>query len=151
MKPRLLIFGGIALLAAVAVVVVLLVVKHDDPPPAANGKYCPPPRLAMYFKTDDEMRAAAGRLASDSRLKDMKTETKIEAYQHFQQIFANQPDVLKLATPEAMPPNVQVSVDRGVDKNSLVTELRSAYSADRVDDICDAHPGPVSTPPSTQG
>jgi hypothetical protein len=90
----------------------------------------------LYFKTDDQMRAAGDRLATDSRVTEMKRETKSEAYVRYKTIFADQPELVNLARPDSLPASVQFTPATGVDKDSLLGEMRKNFPVDRADDTC---------------
>jgi cell division protein FtsX len=125
----------VAVVVAVGVAVaVFLVVKRDDQDAAPH--YCPPARLSLYFRTDDQMRAAEAELKRDSQFTEVSTETKSEAYEHYQKIFANEPELLKLARPDSLPANIHLSLVDGADKERLSEELPKRFPADRVQDDC---------------
>jgi cell division protein FtsX len=102
-----------------------------------GGKDCAAGRIVAYFKTDDQMREAGDKLQNDPRVTNLARETKAEAYARYKQIFADQPELVNLARPEALPASVQVTPATGVTKDQLMAELRKQFpAADQIDDLC---------------
>lgn len=62
---------------------------------------------------DPAMRAAAAQLRDDERFEGVREETRQQAFKHFKELFKSQPDLVKLARPEALPAAVYVMVRQG--------------------------------------
>jgi hypothetical protein len=61
--------------------------------------------VVTYFDGPDPdavMRQAAEELDGDERIAAVETQTQQQAYEHFKQIFARQPELVELARPEGM-------------------------------------------------
>ncbi|HVK26025.1 MAG TPA: permease-like cell division protein FtsX [Actinokineospora sp.] len=89
------------------------------------GSY--PEQVVVYLDTDAEMQATETALRSDQRVAATKTETKQQAYERFKVIFKDQPDLVKLARPEALPASVWIDVAPGVKRTELAEELRTRF------------------------
>lgn len=85
-----------------------------------------PEQLVVRLDTDAEMEAVAARLRNDDRVDAVSTQTKMQAYERFKYVFANQPDLVKLARPEALPASVWAEV-RGPLRAELADQLRSEF------------------------
>jgi cell division protein FtsX len=83
--------------------------------------------VVVYLDTDAEMQATETALRSDQRVAATKTETKQQAYERFKVIFKDQPDLVKLARPEALPASVWIDVAPGVKRTELAEELRTRF------------------------
>lgn len=65
--------------------------------------------VIVYFDGTDPdpvMRQAAQALDGDDRIAWVQTETRQEAYERFKELFAEQPEMVALARPEALPASV---------------------------------------------
>lgn len=72
--------------------------------------------MTIYFDGQDpdpQMRAAAAELRDDERFEGVREETRQQAFERFKEIYKNQPDLVKLARPQAMPASVHVMVRKG--------------------------------------
>ncbi|RJQ81787.1 hypothetical protein D5S17_04240 [Pseudonocardiaceae bacterium YIM PH 21723] len=110
----------------VAVVLVGMQLSKNKEPelePACADK---PARLTLYVETDDQMRALAGKLSGDRRLSDPQLETKAKAYESFQKLFKDQPELVKLTRQEALPASIKASVSQD-EANALATEIQARY------------------------
>lgn len=58
-------------------------------------------QVMVYFDDDADMRAAAKQMRDDGRIAALDTETKRESWERFKRRNAYQPEVIKLANPEA--------------------------------------------------
>lgn len=122
--------------AAVAAVSVFVVANYDGGN-SAVGSVLPalptsdrcPGRVIVYFHTDEEMTAAAEKLREDPRVMLVQTETKAEAYKRFKEIFADQPELVELARPEALPASVRVRPADGIDVRRLTDWLREDFAS----------------------
>ena len=74
----------------------------------------------------------------------IKTETRDQAYPQFLEIFKDQPDLIDLARPEALPSSVQVKPDDGVSTAQLAAHLRAVFPAAEVRPIGCRNPVPTS-------
>lgn len=62
----------------------------------------------------------------DPRFESVREETRQEAYERFKETFKSQPDLVKLARPEALPASVRVMVREG----TTVKEHESSVKAE---------------------
>jgi len=88
--------------------------------------------VVAYFSGDDPdpaMRQAAEALDEDDRIAWVKTETRQEAYERFKEIFADRPEILKLARPEALPASVTLLPADGVYPGDLADAIADEFSA----------------------
>jgi hypothetical protein len=98
---------------------------HEETLRTACGKAGGHDTVIVYFtgdNPDDTMRRAADTLGSDSVVASVKTETQQEAYVRFKEIFAEHPDLVDVARPEALPASV-ILLPRGVSVDVLHTDL----------------------------
>jgi hypothetical protein len=135
-------------LTGAAVVTFVLV---DSPEPAAAGPdACSsgpgPKQVSAYFDDDAGMRAAARKLRDDGRISGLDTETKRDAWERFKVLFADQPELVKLARPEAMPASVWLLPAAGTTPKDRAERLRDELpAADSVTTV--SCPMPTTRPP----
>ena len=107
-------------------------VDHGIPEygPAEIQKFCLDPggkqTVIVYFAgpdPDSVMRQAAEELDGDERIASVETETQQEAYERFKQVFAEQPELVELARPEALPASVTLLPADGLYPGDLVDAL----------------------------
>lgn len=82
--------------------------------------------VIAYFDIPDPdaaMRQAAEKLDGDERIASMETETQQEAYEQFKQTFAQQPELVELARPEAMPASLTLLPADGLYPGDLADAL----------------------------
>jgi cell division protein FtsX len=99
----------------------------------------PSPRVEInvFFGTDEDMARAADRLRTDEDVLKVATETKQQMFEWFRHAYADQPELVELTRPEAIPARVGVKPVRNVDHNALATRLREMFSPDGdVQDPC---------------
>jgi hypothetical protein len=86
--------------------------------------------VIVYFNggdPDPTMRAAAARLRDDERFESVREETRQQAYVKFKKTFADQPDLVELARPEALPASVQLVVRKGSTGKQVEGALREEF------------------------
>jgi hypothetical protein len=86
--------------------------------------------VVLYFNDSDpdqDMRAAADRLRGDERFESVEEETRQEAYVKFKETFADQPELVELARPEALPAAVHLMVREGTTAQQFEGELRVEF------------------------
>lgn len=86
--------------------------------------------VVLYFDDSDpdpDMRAAAARLRGDERFESVREETRQQAYAKFKETFADQPELVKLARPEALPAAVHLMVRAGTMAQQFEGELRVEF------------------------
>jgi hypothetical protein len=135
-QVRLLLLTAVGVVVAtVAAVTVLVVVNYDGRStaspsllPALPGSNECVKRVALYFPTDEEMTEAADELQNDPRVRSVKRMTKAENYEQFKEIFADQPELVELARPEAMPASAEVRPVRAVEAEDLADRFRQEFS-----------------------
>ncbi|MEV4316289.1 permease-like cell division protein FtsX [Actinocrispum sp. NPDC049592] len=137
-KKRLLV-GAIAVVLVAAAVAVVLIIRSTSEKPVAHG---PQPlaghdvcgyNLVVNFKTDDQMQTAAPAMAADPQIRRVFTETKHEAWQRYQKIFAHQPDLIAVGSERALSPSLTILPAEGVNLYALRDRLTSQITqADKV-------------------
>lgn len=142
--------------AGVATAVFLLLGDDEDTaarpwvPPAAGSpvgddKYLDEPSIQEYcldrggkqtviafFDGDDPdsaMTQAATALRTDNRVASVTTETRQQAYQRFKEIFKDQPELVELARPEALPASVTLLPADDVFAGDLADAVTGEYPA----------------------
>ena len=90
-------------------------------------------QMIVYFDgpdPDQDMRAAAAELRDDSRFESVREETRQQAFKRFKEIYKDQPNLVDLARPEALPASVTLMVRKGTTgkqvKNALQAEFPDA-------------------------
>jgi hypothetical protein len=73
---------------------------------------------------DATMQRAADALRDDDRIASITTETRQEAYVRFTEIFADQPELLEIARPEALSASVLLVPADGLSVEELTDDLR---------------------------
>jgi FtsX extracellular domain len=93
--------------------------------------------VVIYFTGPDPdpvMRAAAAELRDDERFESVREETRQQAYTRFKEIFADQPELVELARPDALPASVTLLVRKGSTAERVVGALRMEYPEAEVAD-----------------
>ncbi|MFC0543228.1 permease-like cell division protein FtsX [Kutzneria chonburiensis] len=108
-------------LVAVAGVGILLWSTTTAPTPAAAPQPClKPDEVDIYLHNDTDLpQVQAQVLATHQDVESVTTQTKQQSYEDFRRMFADQPDVLKTARPDAMPALVKVRPKPGVSASAL--------------------------------
>ncbi|HEY3466086.1 MAG TPA: permease-like cell division protein FtsX [Amycolatopsis sp.] len=102
-----------------------------NPAPLAGHNLCA--SVVVYFRTDEEMRAAAAAFHDDPKARRVFVETQAEAYARFKRIFADQPELLRLTRPDSLPASVSLLAVPGTDLNAWAQELHARFEhADQV-------------------
>jgi hypothetical protein len=86
--------------------------------------------VIVYFggsDPDPTMRTAAAQLRDDKRFESVREETRQEAYDRFKVIFADQPELVEKARPEALPASVQLVVRKGSTGKQVEGALRAEF------------------------
>lgn len=139
--------GVVAVLVFAAVVTTAVVVLNrvaEPPAPAALPRDTVPVplgerelcglRLLMAIGADADMAVAAQVLQDDPKARRVFTETKAQAYERFKKLFADRPEMLKLATPDVLPAAVHLVPVAGTDVEVWANELRRRFPrAEKVD------------------
>lgn len=86
-------------------------------------------RLVVHVDTDEQMIQIAGTVHNDHRARKVYTETKQEAFQRYQQIFKDQPNLLRLARPQSLSASVTIVPADGVELRVWADQLRAALPA----------------------
>jgi hypothetical protein len=151
-KPHQLLLAAAGLVVAAAVVIVIVLLNQDSAPVAValpTTTTAAPPQCqlepSLDFKTNDEMRQALPRLSADARVRDVRGETQQEAYERFKVIFKDQPDLVAVARPEALPASVYFKPADSVGKDQLLSDLKTAYPNSTPRDPC-VYPSRTATP-----
>ncbi|MEV7555104.1 permease-like cell division protein FtsX [Amycolatopsis sp. NPDC089917] len=139
--------GVLVVAAAVTTAVVVLNRFAEPPAPAALPRDAVPAplgkrelcgiQLVVYIETDDGMTRAAQALRDDQKARRVLTETKAESYERFKKIFANQPELVKLTTPDALPAAVHLVPVAGTDPEAWANELRRRFPEAKKVDVLD--------------
>ncbi|HYQ61882.1 permease-like cell division protein FtsX [Actinophytocola sp.] len=77
---------------------------------------------------DSAMREAAAQLRDDERFDSVREETRQQAYKRFKETFADQPDLVDNARPEALPASVKLMVRKGSMAKDLKGALQDEFS-----------------------
>jgi cell division protein FtsX len=125
---RFVIIAVVLMIAAVGVIVLLGQDNTEAQPPCGQ--------IGVSFETDDAMQEAAGRLRAEQDIAEVITETKQQSFKEYQSIFANYPEMLKIARPEGMPAWVKVKPAAQVNRLTLMDTLRTTFPEGRVTDLC---------------
>ncbi|WP_246258337.1 permease-like cell division protein FtsX [Amycolatopsis anabasis] len=122
------------ILAAIVVVVVAAAVAalviwgaNRTVPGTASPIPCPR-EILTYFHTDADMLAAQDKVR-DPRIQSTTSETQLQAYERFKVIFKDQPELVELARPEALPASITVFPTAEADREQLVAWLRAQLPA----------------------
>lgn len=86
--------------------------------------------VTVFFNGDDPdpaMRAAAAELRHDERFESVREETRQEAYEHFKEVFKDQPELVELARPESLPAAVHLVVRKGMTGKEVKDSLRRQF------------------------
>ncbi|WP_345358216.1 permease-like cell division protein FtsX [Saccharopolyspora cebuensis] len=89
--------------------------------------------VGVFFDTDEEMHRRAAAVAADDRVRQVYTETKEQAYVQFKEMFADDPHLVELASPEALPAGLQVLPLAGADVRALADDLRQEHPGARIE------------------
>jgi len=123
-----------AILGAAAAVTTVLLLNRDSTDTAA-------PRLCLeidiFFKADADMTRAADRLKTDPDVTKLVVETKQQSFERYKQLFANQPELLKLARLEAMPARVGLEPAHNMNRQALIDKLKPMFPGETVQDSCE--------------
>jgi hypothetical protein len=94
--------------------------------PLAGRAFCGG-SIHIYTDTDTGMFRIAQALGTDPRTAGVFTVTKQESYTRFKQDFADQPSLLNIARPEALPAEVLVLPATHVDLAGFTAQLRTQF------------------------
>jgi cell division protein FtsX len=86
--------------------------------------------VIVYFDGPDPdpvMRDAAAQLRDDERFESVREETRQQAYQRFKKIFADKPDLVDKASPDALPASVNLVVRKGTKGKDVKTALEGEF------------------------
>ena len=83
----------------------------------------------IYFDTDEEMTATAERLRDEPGVASVTVATKAENFEHFKEMFADQPELVKLARVEAIPASIQLLPARRIDPDRLIDQVGDVLPA----------------------
>lgn len=87
-------------------------------------------RMTVAFDSvdpDSEMRAAAEDIRRTEWVESVREETQQQAYEHFKELFKDQPELVRLARPEAMPASVYIMVRKGDTAKAREREMKATY------------------------
>jgi hypothetical protein len=131
-----------ALVAAVAAVTVIAVLNSGggggiaDPRLAAQESVqprdCVPGEMVaiVYFDTDEEMTATAERLREEPSVAAVQVWTKAENFEHFKELFKDQPELVELARVEAIPASIQLLPVGRTSPDKLIDQVSDVLPAD---------------------
>jgi hypothetical protein len=132
---------ALAVAALVVAGVVVVVLAWDEDAPAAGHDACAagpgPDQLVLYFddqSADEDMRAVEKELRGDDRVGGLEPESRHEAWERFKKLFADQPELVKLAREEALPAAVWLLPADGIRLADLKEKLPAELAA--VDETC---------------
>lgn len=102
-----------------------------NPVPLAGHNLCA--SVAVYFRTDAEMRTAADTFHDDPKARRVFVQTKAEAFARFKDVFKDQPELLQATQPDALPASVSLLAVPGTDLDAWARELHARITnADQV-------------------
>ncbi|MGH3759823.1 permease-like cell division protein FtsX [Actinophytocola sp.] len=147
--------AAVTVLVLVGAAVVVFVLTGSPQPAAAGPDACSsgpgPQQVVVYFDEDAEMRTAAKKLRDDDRIVGLDTETKRETWERFKAIFADQPELVKLARPEAMPASLWLLPAEGTTPADLADQMRDELpKADSVKGVPCPMPTTAPRTPTTE-
>lgn len=76
---------------------------------------------------DAEMRAAAVDIRNTEWVESVREETQQQAYEHFKELFKEQPELVRLARPSAMPASVYLMVRKGDTAKAREKQMVATY------------------------
>jgi hypothetical protein len=85
--------------------------------------------IRIYTNTDADMQRIAQTLGGDPRAAGVFTRTKEESYTEYQRVFADQPSLLNIARPEALPAEIDVLPAAHLDAARFADQLRAQFPA----------------------
>lgn len=143
--PIVLITAGVIVVFAIAAAVFVVTGKPTAVPkvpapiiPMVGHNVCAD-HIVVYLETDERMAQLAQRIHTDPRARKLYTETKQEAFERFEQMFKDQPELRDNARPEALPASVTIVPGDDVDLRSWADELHATIpEATRVQPIIGA-------------
>ncbi|MFG1644861.1 permease-like cell division protein FtsX [Amycolatopsis sp. NPDC049252] len=97
-----------------------------NPVPRAGHNLCA--SVAVYFRSDEEMRAAAETFHDDPKARRVFVETKAEAYVRFKEVFKDQAELLQSTQPDALPASVSLLAVPGTDLDAWARELHARFT-----------------------
>jgi hypothetical protein len=113
---------------AVVGVTGLLVLAPTSTPAAAPKQCGKPDEVDIYVHNDAELpQIKAKVLASNQDVGSVVAQTQQQTFEEFQRMFADQPDVLKTARPEALPAVVKVWPKAGASASALGDRLTQQF------------------------
>jgi hypothetical protein len=117
---------ALAAVAGAGAVAMWLGTAHLRPP--VGPEACVDQVLAS-FPADEQMTAAAERLADDDRIAELYLETQSLAYERARRIFRDQTELLDLMRPETLPASVMLLPGDGGTPEALADQLRTELPA----------------------
>jgi hypothetical protein len=96
--------------------------------PLAGHHFCVG-SIRIYTNTDADMLRIAQTLGGDARAAGVFTRTKQEAYEEYQRVFADQPGLLTIARPEALPAEIDVLPAAQLNLARFADQLRVQFPA----------------------
>jgi hypothetical protein len=134
------------LVAIFAAVLIVLINRGDStPPPVAGPEGCGTNRNQVRIEfegadPDTPMLAAADRLRQDKQVVAIRTQTRPQAFEEFQRVFKDQPDLLKIARPEALPASIWLVTAHDTKPADLATRLQTDLPAAKINPDPCAYP-----------
>lgn len=84
-----------------------------------------------YTEQDAGMQALAAVQRRDRRVAQLTMVTKQQNYERFKQLYADDPELVKLVRPESLPAVVQVLLVAGTDPSRFIDDARAAFPGAR--------------------
>lgn len=134
-RRRIYVIAGLPVLLAVVALVVWLVVSPTGTPARhvvqgpfpLQGHYICGAQVTLNVQTDQRMAAIAHTLLTDPKVETVYTLTKAQAYQQYQQEFADLPQLEALGRPQALPASVVIVPVSGADVQQLAAAYRTEF------------------------
>lgn len=104
-----------AVLGIVGIAGTGLVVWSPWSSPQTSARPCvKPDEVDVYFTSDNQMNQAVGQVRAEHPDATVTGQTQQQTFEEYKRMFADQPDVLKLARPDGLPAVVKVVPNPGV-------------------------------------
>ena len=120
---------GVVVLAGLGLLVFspLSIVFSSSATPARTHQCGKPDWVEIDLHSDQDMAAAAVKVRADHLDADVVEQTQQQSYEEFKRLFADQPELLKIARPESLPAAVKIMPKPGVSAIALADRLTKEF------------------------
>lgn len=116
--------------------------EYDEITPGATAVHCrsqgKAPQVIVRFMADNPdaaMQSKAEELAGDERFESIEQETQAQAYERFKVIFADEPELLEVTTPESLPAALWLTPADGLTATALHADLEDELTDPAIDSL----------------